>query len=256
MTKLYAALLLAALTAACNQKASDRTADADPAAPDAAAVTAPAPAEAEIDADAYESEMAMTDDGMEVGADATNEATDLVAGADDIDVDAEMPDGMDTEVDPGDEFALDEGDVESPAMDEDAIADGDYVEEVAELNELDNEDPVTVEDAREAYGEISVASTLEAFEDAGGLTNLLGSGAVETIDRWIVKLEAGGSATEVSTELRELRGHLTAAEVDGTAVGESLVQLGELTQAAALDDGDLSTLGTALLTAGRELLGQ
>lgn len=252
MDKLYPALCLAALVAACNPKASDRTADTTP---PPATEPATAPAEAE-DVDVVADEMAMTDDGMEVGADATNEATDMVENADDVDVDAEMPDEMSVEVDPGDDFELEEDEIEAPAMDEDAIADGDYVEEVAELNELDNEDPTTVAEAREDYAEITPRATLEAVEDAGGLTALLGEGAIATIDRWIVELEADGSATEISTKLRELRGELTSEEIDGSDVGQTLVELGELTQAAAMGDAEVEQLGAALLASGKELLEQ
>ena len=246
MHKLYFALLAATLLAACSQKSSERTA-ATPE-PSAEQMDAPAENESAISTDVTTAET------MERGADATNEATEMVDNADDIDVDADMPNESDLDADA--EYELEENDVEAPAMDEDAVTDGDYVEDVRELNEADNADPVTVEEAREEYAEISPAATLEAVEEAGGLTALYGEGAISTIDRWIVKLETGGSATEVSTKLRELRGLLAAPTVDGPAVGQTLIELGELTQAAAMGNDEVSTLGGALLSAGKELSGQ
>lgn len=256
MTRLlYPALLGALAVAACSPRGADRATDATTGGD---VVTAPA----ENDMDEMATDMSDdvddatdVDTDVNVGADATNDATDLVGAADDIDVDADLPDDLDLDADT--DYELEEHDIDAPAMDEEAVTEGDYVEDVMEMNEMDADGAQTVAEARDDYADVSAQGTLDAVTEAGGLTALGTSDALATIDRWIVKLESSGAATAVSGKLRELRGQLTASTLDGPAVGQTLVELGQLTQeAAGSSAADVNQLGSALESAGKDLLGQ
>lgn len=102
---------------------------------------------------------------------------------------------------------------------------------------------------------VTAQATVDAVQQAGGLTSLTVAAATQNIDGWIAQLEGNPDFASVVTDLRTLRGQLQASPIDGAAVGGTLQRLGEATTAAAAGDGALETLGTTLTEAGNQLAG-
>ena len=103
--------------------------------------------------------------------------------------------------------------------------------------------------------EVTAQSTLDAVTAAGGLTDLAPGAAVANIDAWIAKLDGMDGTSGVVDGLRTLKTQLTAETLDGNAIGETLMSLGEQTTAVAGDNEALGTLGGALTSAGETLTG-
>ena len=94
------------------------------------------------------------------------------------------------------------------------------------------------------------------------LTALPAADAVANIDGWIAKLEGAqfDQAGDLTSGLRELKTQLGAMPLDGSAIGETLSELGELTTASAgtassSSQEGLRTLGGALSATGAKLSG-
>lgn len=103
--------------------------------------------------------------------------------------------------------------------------------------------------------DVTAQSTLDAAQQAGGLTQLAVPAAIDNIDSWIAQLEGNAQASGVVDGLRTLRTQLQANPIDGAAVGATLTDLGSQTTAAAAGDGSLEQLGAALTEAGQMLTG-
>lgn len=101
---------------------------------------------------------------------------------------------------------------------------------------------------------VSAQGTLDAVQSAGGLTNLAPSAALSNIDGWISQLEGNADAAPVVENLRTLRSQLQEDPLNGSAIGQTLVTLGEQTTAAAAGDTALEQLGEALTSAGQGLM--
>lgn len=106
---------------------------------------------------------------------------------------------------------------------------------------------------------VTAQSTVDAAEQAGGVTSLPVAAALSNIDGWIARLDGNADAAPVVENLRTLRSQLTASPIDGAAVGRTLTTLGEQTTAVAAgaggERGALERLGSALSQAGRNLTG-
>lgn len=117
-------------------------------------------------------------------------------------------------------------------------------------------DPVTPEPMpMEPTSDVTAQATLDAAQQAGGLTQLAVPAAIDNINAWITKLEGMPEAAGVVEGLRTLETQLQTTPIDGNAVGMTLVELGNETTAAAAGDTALQQLGQALLDAGQMLTG-
>lgn len=103
--------------------------------------------------------------------------------------------------------------------------------------------------------DVTVSGTLEAVQGAGGLLELPIDAAVSNIDGWIAQLEGNPDFEPVVADLRALQSELQEPEIDGSAVGQLLVDLGTATTGAAADNAELTQLGEALTAAGNTLMG-
>lgn len=103
--------------------------------------------------------------------------------------------------------------------------------------------------------DVTAQGTLDAVQEAGGLTSLAPSTAVANIDGWIAQLEGNADAAPVVDNLQMLKTQLTTEPLDGSAIGSTLMTLGEQTVAAAGGDAALEQLGSALTSAGEMLTG-
>lgn len=109
-------------------------------------------------------------------------------------------------------------------------------------------------------GDVTVDGTIAA---AGtDLTALAPAAAISNIDGWIAKLETAefDQSDDLVEGLRELKTELGAMPFDGSAIGETLNDLGELTTASAATASSssqegLRTLGGALSATGARLSG-
>jgi heme oxygenase len=108
---------------------------------------------------------------------------------------------------------------------------------------------------------IDLETTIASLE--GGVTTLNPSTAVRIVRTWQNTLETSDLATlhPVAEMLRQLADELEADRINGAAVADLLLELGEATQAAATEAEDdrltpgLERLGTLLSLAGRTLGG-
>ena len=116
-------------------------------------------------------------------------------------------------------------------------------------------DPVMTDTTMAPAADVTPQGTVDAVQNAGGLTALPVNAAIQNIDGWIAQLEANPDFAGVVTDLRTLRGQLQASPIDGAAVGATLQSLGGATTAAAAGDATLSTLGQTLTDAGNQLAG-
>ena len=103
--------------------------------------------------------------------------------------------------------------------------------------------------------DVTAQGTLDAVQAAGGLTDLAPATAVANIDAWIAKLDGMDGTDGVVDGLQTLKTQLTTTPLDGNAIGQTLMSLGEQTTAVAGDDASLSQLGSALTSAGETLTG-
>lgn len=117
------------------------------------------------------------------------------------------------------------------------------------------DDMMTDDPATAGTPEVTPQGTVDAVQQAGGLTSLSVAAATQNIDGWITRLEGNPDFEPVVADLRTLRGQLQASPIDGAAVGATLQSLGEATTAAAAGDGALTTLGQTLTDAGNQLAG-
>ena len=100
--------------------------------------------------------------------------------------------------------------------------------------------------------EVTVGQTTDLVREA---TTASPSVAIQTIDLWVARLdtasvEGGG---EIRDDLVTLRNLLQSSPLDGTAIGETMVDLGEKTASVDSSNTDLVALATALSTVGRRL---
>ena len=116
-------------------------------------------------------------------------------------------------------------------------------------------DPMGPDPMATQTGGVTAEATLDAAQDAGGLTSLAPAAAVSNIDAWIARLDGTPAAAPVVANLRTLRSQLQAPTLDGMAIGMTLSELGEQTTAAAGGDASLTQLGQALSQAGSALSG-
>lgn len=131
-------------------------------------------------------------------------------------------------------------------------------DEAAETPDVDviEVDPVVEDDPMmDDAPEVTAQGTLDAVQDAGGLTSLAPGAAVANIDGWIAQLEGNADAAPVVENLQTLKTQLTTDPLDGAAIGATLMTLGEQTTAAAGGDTALEQLGAALTSAGETLTG-
>lgn len=96
-------------------------------------------------------------------------------------------------------------------------------------------------------------ATLEAVEEAGGVTALPAEAASSNIDSWIEKLDGMDGTMAVTANLRELRAELTSGDINGTLAAVLLTTLAEDTRKLAPDNDGIAALATAL-NAGAEQL--
>ena len=123
---------------------------------------------------------------------------------------------------------------------------------------VDPVDPVVTDDPMMDDGmmatDVTAQGTLDAVP-AGGLTEMAPATAVSNIDSWIAQLD--GATFENSTEIRQglmtLKDQLQTTPLDGSAIGATLTDLGNWTEAAAGGDASLTQLGQALASAGQNL---
>ncbi|MEL7374175.1 MAG: hypothetical protein AAGJ36_06890, partial [Pseudomonadota bacterium] len=111
------------------------------------------------------------------------------------------------------------------------------------------------DDAPAADDGVTAQATLDAVTAAGGLTSLAPDAAVGNIDAWLARLADVEGAGPIIEGLETLKGQLTAAELDGAAIGATLSALGEGTTGVAGEDAALQQLGAALSDAGAMLSG-
>lgn len=116
------------------------------------------------------------------------------------------------------------------------------------------DDPMMDEPMTDAP-DVTPQGTVDAVTQAGGLTELPMAAALQNIDGWIAQLEGNPDFAPVVSDLEMLRSQLQESPIDGSAVGETLLSLGEATTAAAGGDGALETLGSTLTDAGNQLTG-
>lgn len=126
---------------------------------------------------------------------------------------------------------------------EDAVLEDDVMTDDTMMDDAMPADPVTAE------------STLEAVP-VDGLTAMAPGAAVANIDNWIAQLEGNPDFAPTVEGLQTLKTQLTTDPLDGAAIGQTLVMLGEQTKAAAGGDGALEQLGEALENAGTQLSGE
>ena len=103
--------------------------------------------------------------------------------------------------------------------------------------------------------DVTAQGTVDAVQQAGGLTDLAPATALQNIDGWIAQLEGNPDFAPVVADLETLRGQLQETPIDGGAVGATLQSLGSATTEAAAGDGALETLGQTLTDAGNMLAG-
>ena len=103
--------------------------------------------------------------------------------------------------------------------------------------------------------DVTAQGTVDAVQQAGGLTDLAPATALQNIDGWIAQLEGNPDFAPVVADLETLRGQLQETPIDGSAVGATLQSLGSATTNAAGGDGALETLGQTLTDAGNMLAG-
>ncbi len=105
--------------------------------------------------------------------------------------------------------------------------------------------------------EVTPQGTLGAVPTEG-LTSMAPSAAFTNIDDWIGRLDGAAftNAPEIREGLMALRNQLQEDPLDGSAIGETLVDLGTWTSEAAGDDEALRQLGAALTSAGETLAGE
>lgn len=128
--------------------------------------------------------------------------------------------------------------------------------DTAELETTDplvTEEPVLDEPMMDT-AEVTPQGTLDAVP-AGGLTEMAPSAALANIDSWIDRLDGATftNATEIRQGLMTLRDQLQEDPLNGSAIGETLTNLGNWTSEAAGTDSALSQLGSALTSAGENL---
>lgn len=117
------------------------------------------------------------------------------------------------------------------------------------------EDPAMDGDMADADDAVTAQATLDAVNEAGGLTALAPGAAVANIDSWIAQLEGNDAFAPTVEGLQTLKTQLTTDPLDGAAIGATLSMLGEQTTAAAGGDTALEQLGSALSAAGEQLTG-
>ena len=102
--------------------------------------------------------------------------------------------------------------------------------------------------------DVTAQGTLDAVP-AGGLTEMPLATATGNIDQWIATLDGATfqNATEIRQGLMTLKDQLQTTPLDGSAIGATLTDLGNWTEAAAGGDASLTQLGQALASAGQNL---
>lgn len=107
-------------------------------------------------------------------------------------------------------------------------------------------DPSMIED-------VSVASTLDLLRNDPLAASP--SLAIQTLDLWITRLDtvSAEGASEVRSDLRELRNQLQSSPLDGRGIGLTLKDLAESTAPLAQTDADLGRLAGLLRATGQAL---
>lgn len=127
--------------------------------------------------------------------------------------------------------------------------------DVVAVDPVVEDDPMADDTMMDEAPEVTAQGTLDAVQEAGGLTSLAPGAAVANIDGWIAALDGNEAAAPVVENLQTLKTQLTTDPLDGSAIGATLVALGEQTVAAAGGDAALEQLGSALTSAGQTLTG-
>ncbi len=121
------------------------------------------------------------------------------------------------------------------------------------------EDPMmddTMDDGMMDADAVTAQGTLDAVP-ADGLTAMAPATALANIDSWIDQLDGATftNASEIRQGLMTLRDQLQEDPLNGSAIGETLTNLGNWTSEAAGGDAALGQLGSALTSAGNGLTG-
>ena len=135
--------------------------------------------------------------------------------------------------------------------------------ETADTTVVDPVDPIVVDDPVVDDGMtdgdvmddgVTAQATLDAVP-AGGLTEMAPATAVSNIDSWIAQLDGATfqNAGEIRQGLMTLKDQLQTEPLNGSAIGETLTNLGNWTEQAAGGDASLTQLGQALASAGQNL---
>lgn len=104
-------------------------------------------------------------------------------------------------------------------------------------------------------GEISALHILDAAEQAGGITQIPLEAATRIIDHYMERLEGLPGAETMRDDLAILREEINSGFIDRGQVGAALNRLGVQTRLLANGDAGYMHLGTALKSAGDQLVG-
>lgn len=133
--------------------------------------------------------------------------------------------------------------------------------ETPEATEAEEDTAMAETETMASSDSVTVGGTISLLQQ--GLTSISASAAVSNIEGWQEQLEAAGSEPlmAISNNLEELKGELQNDSIDGAAVGELLVSLGDQTVDAAQNAGGTATaqltqLGNLLQQAGNQLTGE
>ena len=100
--------------------------------------------------------------------------------------------------------------------------------------------------------EVSPESTLDFV--AGDLLTASPSVAIQTLDLWMVRLDTVSGAGDVRGDLETLRNLLQSSPLDGPAIGRTMQDLGDGTEALAKPGTALARLAATLRQQGGRLV--
>ncbi len=139
-----------------------------------------------------------------------------------------------------------------PDGDEIVTDDGVMIDDAAD--DLDMDDDMMMDDDAMMADPVTAQGTLDAVP-AEGLTAMSPATAIANIDNWIAQLDGADfeNADEIRDGLMTLKDQLQTTPLDGSAIGETLTNLGTWTVQSAGADAALTNLGQALESAGQSL---
>ena len=141
----------------------------------------------------------------------------------------------------------------------------------ADDTDVDTVDPIVVDDdvtmtddgmmdddagmAGDVAADVDLAGTIDAA--GNDITALAPETALANINGWINTLDGAEftNSTEIRDGLMTLKDQLSTDPLNGSAIGETLTNLGTWTKASAPDNAEIQTLGDALLAGGTKLTG-